>query len=66
MKLRVPDTFVGEVRDVDLLVYNIVDGVVDIPDDKVHDGLWGMGFTQDTSAKAYTSRPVSVAPDKEQ
>ena len=45
MKFKVPDTFTGSIIDSDGEFYiKGVDGTVDIPDDKVHDGFYGYGF----------------------
>jgi len=44
MKLKVPATFKGEIRDADGKVYQPRDGAVDIPDEKVTNNLWGFGF----------------------
>jgi hypothetical protein len=46
MKLNVPKEFIGEVRDADGKQYMPVDGVVDVPDNKVTDSMWAYGFSR--------------------
>ena len=45
MKLCVPDGFAAAIRDAVGAEYSATNGVVDIPDGLVHDGLYGLGFT---------------------
>ena len=58
MKLNVPQDYTGAIRDAEGVQYAPVDGVVEIPDEKVHDGFWGFGFT-------VYQEPVKVAKVKE-
>lgn len=46
MKLTVPQGFASDIRDSDGKAYSPVNGVVDIPEDKVTDNLWGYGFAR--------------------
>lgn len=59
MKLNQPKSFEGTVN-IDGVQYKPdAKGVVDIPDDKVHDGLYGWGFTAVTTES--TQKPVKVS-----
>ena len=47
MILNIPHDFHGEIRDATGQTYTSApDGTVEIPDEHVHDGFWGMGFTR--------------------
>lgn len=47
MQLKAPAGFTGRITDVDMKEYQPdANGVVTIPDDKMHNGLFGWGFTQ--------------------
>lgn len=61
MKLRAPEGYTGVIRDSDQLGYTAVDGIVEIPDDKIHDGLWAAGFSVAVIAPKVSS-PLVVTP----
>ena len=46
MKLRVPETYTGTITDADGEAHEAICGFVTIPDDKMHDGLYGFGFVR--------------------
>jgi len=43
MKLKQPDTY-KDILTIDGVEYPSVNGFVEVPDSKVHDGLYGFGF----------------------
>lgn len=52
MKLKVPEDYQGEIKDADNVRYFAKNGTVEIPDEKLHDGFWGMGFVRIEEPKA--------------
>ena len=51
MKLKIPATFTGDIRDADGVLYAQINGIVDIPDNKVNDSMWSYGFERINSGK---------------
>lgn len=46
MKLRVPATYNGDIRDADGAQHIAVNGIVEIPEGKVTENMWGYGFAR--------------------
>jgi hypothetical protein len=65
MKLIVPDGFNGVIRDAEGNVYAPTAGAVTIPDELVHDGLYGLGlFAAPVTAPVVQQEAVDKAAAK--
>ena len=65
MNLTVPKDFAGDILDSDGVKYLPVNGVVDIPEDRVTANLWGFGFERVIVVIPSYSKPAAVVAEAE-